>query len=282
MLELWKRKKAETSEESSSSEMNIVEQAINTEVKAEPLTKVAEELTPKKEKEPVIRKGSSGALKEVEFYNSLSKNDKEKYLFHQKKKKEFQVNSIFLILVLVVGFLGQQFINSELNSAIAKNQEMRAEADGLLKEISGLKKTEDLLEDVAISGLMSKAIYEQRDEVSDLLDSIEAVTPNDLQFKLNKVQKLSKDIYKVDYELSILADPTNTNKEMLDTAYMYETFKKSKEILSIANRDERAFIVQEFVGSTYSPSTKTFPMSLTVQLVEKGSIDGNKKAQWNK
>lgn len=224
---------------------------------------------------------SNSSLEEQEFYNSLSTDDKENYRIQKLNKKKLWVNIICLLLLCVVWFGWKFYLESQLNSVVEKNEELKAEADDLQRKIANLNTTEVLLEDVAVSWLMSKAIYEQRDEVLDLLWSVEALTPNDLTFKLNKIQRNWAFNYKIDFELVPKDDPTSLNKAIVDTAYMVETLSESKTILSLANRDKYHFEITEFKGTTYSKSTKTFPLSVSVKMV-KESKSAKKTAADNK
>lgn len=219
----------------------------------------------------------NSALKELEFYNSLSPADKEKYTQQKLKKKQLFVNLICLALVLALGFWWKFYLESHLNSIVNKNLELRTKSDQLQTDIKWLSKTEELLEDVAVSWLMSKAIFDQRDEVLDLLESVEALTPNNLTFKLWKIQRLSKNNYKIEYELVPKEDASSLNKAIVDTAFMIETLQESKTILSVAKRDEHHFVINEFKWTTYSKSTKTFPLSLSVTMVENKKTWSNEK-----
>lgn len=230
--------------------------------------------TPTIQKEEIKNVSKNSELAEMEYFNSLSKKDKELYKKSKMDKKKLIISSVMLAIILIVGIAGTLFINYKFNEVIAKNQELQEQAESIQNQITGLQKTDDLLEEVAISGKMSKAIYEQRDEVLDLLASVESLTPNDLTFKMNKIQRLSRDVYKLDYELVPQNDPTSINKAIVDTAYMVEVIQKSKEIISVANRDERYFEIQEFRGASYSKSTNTFPMSLTVRMGDRAKVNG--------
>lgn len=260
MVQLFRKKPNESTDQ----QVNWFENSSNVENNfSNPVNETADQIAKENKR---IKTNSS--LKELEFYNSLSQDDKENYRIQALNKKKLVVNLVCLALTLLVWFGTTFTIKSHLNSVVERNEELKSQADALQADIKKLSNTEVLLEDVAVSWLMSKSIYDQRDEVLDLLASVEALTPNDLTFKLNKIQRNWAFNYKIDYELVPKDDPTSLNKAIVDTAYMFETIAQSKTILSLADRDAYHFEITEFKWSAYSKSTKTFPLSITVKMVK--------------